>query len=160
MASNYIEDLALSGVLLPRKPVLVIDPSLSNQELPANFSLWLHPRLHSKAFPLEKLKATKNSLRSAAKEQGASDEGLELLPTPHYNASILEVKNTWHSGRTATLSSRLSLYSWRDCYLLSLGRASLTEAKLGIAFSQHVAAKHFVGYIAFWRVEQEHPRKI
>lgn len=58
--------------------------------LPANFSICLQVAIAPGTFPLEKLKATKNNLRSAVANI-ASDQEPSLLPTPCYNATILEV---------------------------------------------------------------------
>lgn len=71
--------------------MLVVEPRLKAVQLPAKFSIRLHTCIKPNTFPLEKLKATKNNLRSVVAEQEGSNGDKVLLPTPHYNASILEV---------------------------------------------------------------------
>jgi len=77
--------------------VLVVVPKGTGLLLPANFAnfaIRLLTAIPRKTFPAEKLKASKNNLRSAAStagKKGHEDWEASLLPTPHYNASILEV---------------------------------------------------------------------
>lgn len=69
---------------------MVVTVKLSKGSLPAS-SDTLHVRIKtaidSSAFPLAKLHPERNNLRSASVK---TDEAT-LLPTPHYNSSVLEV---------------------------------------------------------------------
>ena len=72
--------------------MLVLHPKLKGAVLPANLTICLRAAIAVGSFPLEKLKATKNNLRTAAAAaSSAPDQEQTLMPTPHYNASILEV---------------------------------------------------------------------
>ena len=71
--------------------MLVIQPKVKGVVLPTDFSICLSTAIAPETFPLEKLKATRNNLRSAAAQGSSQDQEQSLLPTPHYNASILEV---------------------------------------------------------------------
>ena len=78
--------------------MLVITPKGKGLKLAANFTLRLLTAISPDVFPAEKLKASKNNLRSVTLPTESSknaadkkDGDASLLPTPHYNASILEV---------------------------------------------------------------------
>ncbi len=71
--------------------MLVLHPKLKGAVLPANFTICLRAAIPVGSLSLEKLKATKNNLRTAAAASSAPDQEQTLMPTPHYNASILEV---------------------------------------------------------------------
>ena len=84
-------DSLLYPFILYRKPVLVIQPKVKGVVLPTDFSICLSVAILPETFPLEKLKATKNNLRSAVTKGSTLDQEQSLMPTPQYNASILEV---------------------------------------------------------------------
>lgn len=89
----------------PRKPALVLHPE--ERVSPGGFTIRLLPALPAEAFPLARLGPDRNNLRSASKEGSgpAAKDGSsagkggqaqqQLLPTPHYNASVLQVNGCW-----------------------------------------------------------------
>lgn len=73
----------------PRRPALVLtpDPRLT----PGGFRVRLLPVPPEGAFPPQRLAPARNNLRTAAGTAAADGGKLALLPTPHYNASVLQV---------------------------------------------------------------------
>ena len=71
----------------PRRPALVLH--LSPEAAPAGHSLRLLPVPPAGAFPAPRLGPDRNNLRTAVRG-GSGDAAQELLPTPHYNALVLQ----------------------------------------------------------------------
>ena len=73
----------------PRRPALVL--RLSPEASPAGHSLRLLPVPPAGAFPAPRLGPDRNNLRTAVRGGGGGGEAAaELLPTPHYNTSVLQ----------------------------------------------------------------------
>jgi hypothetical protein len=90
---------------LCRKPVLVVTPKGKGLRLPSHFSIRLLTAIPPETFPAEKLKASRNNLRSVTAGTAADGGEPSLLATPHYNASILEVRLGWGAPLTSLLIS-------------------------------------------------------
>lgn len=71
----------------PRRPALVL--RLTPEASPAGHSLRLLPVPPAGAFPAPRLGPDRNNLRSATRG-GGGEAAAELLPTPHYNTSVLQ----------------------------------------------------------------------
>jgi hypothetical protein len=74
-----------------RKAVLVVTPKGKGMRLPPNFIIRILTAIPPETFPADKLKASKNNLRTVTAGTSLKGEESNLLATPHYNASILEV---------------------------------------------------------------------
>lgn len=78
-----------------RKPVLLVTPKLKAATAAPAFSFRLLPVLALGLFPVEKLAPDRNNIRSICKLPGSGEGGNaepKLLPTPHYNNSIAQVR--------------------------------------------------------------------
>lgn len=76
--------------MLCRKPALVVTPKASGQKGHQPFAFRLLPSLSEAAVVMDKLKPSRNCLRSV-KAMADGEREPQLLPTPHYNASLLQV---------------------------------------------------------------------
>ena len=76
---------------LYRKPVLIVRPRIKNSALPQGFAIRILTAIETSVFPLRKLAPDRNNLRNICNNSNEK-ENIELLPTPHYNTSILEVR--------------------------------------------------------------------
>ena len=70
------------------------------------------PVIHEAQFPAQKLHPGRNNLRGHATGLGSdAADPPELLPTPSYNAAVLQV-TTLRKGSLMSISTLSQLYRW------------------------------------------------
>lgn len=90
----------------PRRPSLLLH--LAKGSSPAGTAIQILPTIAPGTFPLPRLAPTRNNLRSVCAPNPAADGTPQLLPTPHYNHSIVvDMLLLEHAHAFATAKAQL-----------------------------------------------------
>ena len=89
---------------LCRKPALVLSVRTKASTPQQAFAIRLLTAVPQGTFPLQSLRASRNSLRSIARSGSSGETEPTLLPTPHYNTGIIQASHPFLMWRTFTSS--------------------------------------------------------
>ena len=81
-----------TSCVLRRKPALVLTLRTKAATPQQAFAIRLLTAVPQGTFPLQSLRASRNSLRSVVGSGSSGETEPKLLPTPHYNTSIIQAR--------------------------------------------------------------------